>query len=513
MAKTGTYRALVDNTAQDSNDEKWGCIDSQGKWVVPPIYNDSKDVRVEILRQHRRKNLNKTDDPSTDCSAQGIHFVRTGWRTAFKAVDRSGHTVRSLDKRILGIEPTSEGLSAFYVESSPGHQLLYGYLDEKGDIAIPSQYQYAGRFEDGVAPVLIGEKWCYIDRTGHVAIELPTTASGASSFRNGFAFVAIGGIAYEGQGEYPRHGAHWGVIDKHGRFVVEPKFLGENPFVFDRFKDGLVIVSMQVGKFKRYGFADEKGQIKIAPQFKNLYDFADGLAVVCLGETKFSPEEFKRGYLRGRGEQRLFEQFQVIGMEKWQLHKLLGLPGPFVPKFSWQTELARNVDREYYLLSGPGGCGNSIKYLEFDFKNGCVRRYREAAREIVGGWVYDGRQPSLALEYYDTPRAEIDPDHGVVGIEPCTYNDRNPTIWSVTPGLPAAAAGLLPGDEILSMNGKSLFKKSYESVIEPLGGKPGTWLTIEIRRGKEVHLFKLRRLWVGDIVDFRTRCKFLRAVD
>ena len=49
-------------------------------------------------------------------------------------------------------------------------------------------------------------------------------------------------------------------------------------------------------------------------------------------------------------------------------------------------------------------------------------------------------------------------------------------------GTPSQKAGLLPGDRILSVNGKSTKGKSSEDVVTALKGQPGTKVVIEIER-------------------------------
>ena len=50
-------------------------------------------------------------------------------------------------------------------------------------------------------------------------------------------------------------------------------------------------------------------------------------------------------------------------------------------------------------------------------------------------------------------------------------------------GFPAQKAGLLKGDEIISVNGKSIDKLSTQQVSAMLKGKPGTDLTMKVKRG------------------------------
>jgi hypothetical protein len=42
----------------------------------------------------------------------------------------------------------------------------WGYIDKKGQMIIPQQYDGAGKFSEGLAQVGMGDKLGYIDKTG-----------------------------------------------------------------------------------------------------------------------------------------------------------------------------------------------------------------------------------------------------------------------------------------------------------------------------------------------------------
>ena len=68
-----------------------------------------------------------------------------------------------------------------------------------------------------------------------------------------------------------KYNGKWGLIDKSGKFVIEPKF--------DRigyYWDGLAEVKVN----DKYGFIDKDGKLVIEPKFESVCGFHDGLAKV-----------------------------------------------------------------------------------------------------------------------------------------------------------------------------------------------------------------------------------------
>jgi len=70
-----------------------------------------------------------------------------------------------------------------------------GYINPSGKVVIQPQFVDAGRFEDGLAPVLAGSAWGYVDRNGK--LEIAPQFDIADPFSDGRALVANQGIAPE----------------------------------------------------------------------------------------------------------------------------------------------------------------------------------------------------------------------------------------------------------------------------------------------------------------------------
>ena len=202
-------------------------------------------------------------------------------------IDRTGKFV---------IEPKFESYPVGYVSPfADGMAMIevgkqYGFIDTKGNFAIPPSYLWARGFSEGRARVIIdgpcsrpgfeepcdfGEtlgktadaqnvtacKFGFIDKSGHLV--------GTNEFEDARDFS-------EGLAAVQKNGK-WGFIDKTGNVVI--------PFKFGRvgsFSDGLALAA-EGGMWdgKRWGYINTAGKVVIPFQFERAEDFSDGLAPVA----------------------------------------------------------------------------------------------------------------------------------------------------------------------------------------------------------------------------------------
>jgi len=73
--------------------------------------------------------------------------------------------------------------------------------------------------------------------------------------------------------------------------------------------------------------------------------------------------------------------------------------------------------------------------------------------------------------------------HGIVGLEMQIQHGKFPIVQGVFPGTPAAHQGLLPGDQILAINGISTMEKSATEVDTLISDVPGERVLFSIQRG------------------------------
>jgi len=141
-ATTTQTEALVDLIAAEK-EGKWGYADKTGNLVIAYQYDDASDF------------------------SNGLGVVVDGdW---YGAIDATGETIVPFKYDYLG--DFSDGLSLF----SKNRNGLLGFIDIKGNEAIPAIWNMGLGFSEGMAAVGIKDngdyKWGFIDTTGSLVIK------------------------------------------------------------------------------------------------------------------------------------------------------------------------------------------------------------------------------------------------------------------------------------------------------------------------------------------------------
>lgn len=144
----------------------------------------------------------------------------------------------------------------------------WGYIDRAGKIAIPTQFDGAGAFREGVARVSVNGKTVFINTSGRIIIRPPFDIVG--DFSEGLAPVNVG------EKRDPRIGliqdpGKWGYIDKTGKLVLQLKFSKA-----DAFSEGLAAVK----DGGRSGFIDHTGKMVFEAPFDVSWGFHEGIVLV-----------------------------------------------------------------------------------------------------------------------------------------------------------------------------------------------------------------------------------------
>ena len=169
----------------DSATGKWGFIDLDGKFI-----NDERYCRVSPFSGGYALVQKDEDGKAAYINTDGDYI------TSF---------VFDFDKSQKGF---SEGMAYVKYFNEGG----YGYINEKGEMAIDISFGDAGEFSHGLAPVK-NEKYVYIDKTGKTVIDGD--------------FIRISRFSKDGYAAVVQDDKY-GIIDANGEWLFEPQFLVED---------------------------------------------------------------------------------------------------------------------------------------------------------------------------------------------------------------------------------------------------------------------------------------------
>lgn len=260
VVKPGTYDTILDYSegrCAFKKGDKWGFCDRDGRVVIPAQYTEVGEgfhdgcayVKLDFNRRYLIDAQGRTIFafpnrilPRLERFSEGLAAVNfltakkeDDWRDAphrelappnrYGFISPTGKVAirgkyMSVGKSSEGLVPVSMNdpggvLSAddmITVEGGGARSRIdratkrWGYINTKGQLVIPMQFQMVGPFRGGLAAFYVDGKWGYIDRNGEVAI--PAIFDFALDFQDdGLAEVGIENkIVY---------------IDRTGRIVIE----------------------------------------------------------------------------------------------------------------------------------------------------------------------------------------------------------------------------------------------------------------------------------------------------
>jgi hypothetical protein len=229
---------------------KWGYMNIQGKMAIPAAFDDANDFDG------------------------GFAAVKKG--TQFLIVDVKGKETPIVSPA-LDVRDFSEGLAPIRTTDKK-----FGFINPKGEVIIPSQFESVGYFTNGLAwAKTFDKKVGYIDKTGKWIIEAQFDVAKDFDSKSGLALV--------------KKGEQWYYVNEKG---TELKVTDTESW--GNFSEGLAEGKKGVLK----GFYDSKGQWVIQPQFEDVRDFHNGYAAAKLNG--------KWGLIDKTGKWKVEPQFDAI---------------------------------------------------------------------------------------------------------------------------------------------------------------------------------------------------------
>ncbi len=224
---SGAPSSFSDGYLVVTENERWGCINYEGKLKIPFKYDRITDFYGGYALAGRDKE--------------------------FFVLDKEGNEFKVDVAKIKEIKHFSEGMGVIEVKGGN-----WGFVDSTGKIAIEPQYDGVGYFTAGLAWArLQNGKIGFLNKMGEWVIKPQFDAAKSFDIESGLAMVKLG---YQ-----------WGYIDTDGNFNIFNET--EKTYVFS---EGLAIGK----KGNKIGFIDKTGQWAIEPKFKGARPFKNGYAAV-----------------------------------------------------------------------------------------------------------------------------------------------------------------------------------------------------------------------------------------
>lgn len=226
-------------------------INFDHKYVDPPGLKESVDWVIEPVYEANWPEF-----------TEGLAPV--GYKGKMGFIDKKGSI--AIPYQYNDADNFHEGLAAVQKD------WRWGYIDHKGNVVIPFEYNEAFAFGDGLAPVKKDGKWMVIDRTG--AVKLKTDYKSIYSFQEGVAQVEIRDQKYKKLTRY-------NLIDTEGRLLLQKDYV-----TIGNFSEGCVFVwDNEIGKGY---YIDKDGKKAISRNFIDASGFSGGVAAVWVENEDYA---------------------------------------------------------------------------------------------------------------------------------------------------------------------------------------------------------------------------------
>ena len=127
-----------------------------------------------------------------------------------------------------------------------------------------------------------------------------------------------------------------------------------------------------------------------------------------------------------------------------------------------------------------------LHLIRQDYVDGKSVDYDQLLDNAMHGMVESLDPHSSYMEHdaYEDMKESTDGEFGGLGVL-ITVRDGALTVIAPMEDTPGARAGILPGDQIVKINGKAVGHRNLAKTVRQLRGKPGTSVTITIKRGEK----------------------------
>ncbi|WMI69459.1 WG repeat-containing protein [Mangrovimonas sp. YM274] len=228
---------FVNGYARVSPDGKWGIIDVKGKYFVEPNYRRVGNVYLGNV-------VVENENEEVGLIIEGKFKVVEGARKIWDFSYNGEFTYAKKDDFV-------------------------GFINNKGEWVVEPQFDKARAFLNGLAPVMLKNKWGYINTSGELVIDYKFKDADVFS-KDGLAPVKLK--------------KRWGFIDKTGKLVIQDEYdihsrmggfgiggrRAMRNFGLELPNFGFIDGLARVKKDKEWGFIDANGEVLNNTWYQNL---------------------------------------------------------------------------------------------------------------------------------------------------------------------------------------------------------------------------------------------------
>lgn len=266
--------------------QHFGYVDLSGKPLIPLEYDPPYPFEEALLRFHEGHRVVQRGDERCIFNLQG---QKTFCSSAFTLLDQRAQGLHVAKKRGAG----------------------YGYLTSEGVLKISTSFEFADRFQEGLAVVGRNSLFGVIDLSGNERVPFRFT-SVQGGFSQGLLAVTTTRQS-SARGKIP---GHWGYINPQGQEIVPlsrydealpatsggvivqeeglywlvdsgGKRLSAGYHAWSASSEGLSVVARRSGERTLYGYVDAQGRERIPLQYQSASPFCHGVGRVLRSNQPF----------------------------------------------------------------------------------------------------------------------------------------------------------------------------------------------------------------------------------
>ena len=252
---------FVDGKAKIKKDHRWGFVNKKGQEIIKTKYchvSDFNNGMAIVYNELKGAVINSEGKIVIPFSYDHMEFSFQDQYIKAKIKDKWGYIDRKGDI-IIPIEYDDIGEFSENVVSVCKNR-KWGFRDNKNKSITPMRYDDAAFFSEGLAAVEKNDKWGYVNKKGKVVI--PIKYNMAEYFEDGVAVVS--------------NSTDTGIIDKKGKEIIPLEY--ESLTYYDCNN----IIAKKKGK---YGFINLKNEKKVPLKYKDASLYLDDSYAVMDGDN------------------------------------------------------------------------------------------------------------------------------------------------------------------------------------------------------------------------------------